>query len=70
MSYRPLTTNLLSRYLLISKRENMQLGNVVLNSFNFYRRLIIKFVENQAVSFSFVFLSESNLSHYTLLGIN
>ena len=37
-----MSTNLLSRYLLISKRENRQLGNVVLNSFHFYTRLIIK----------------------------
>ena len=37
-----MSTNLLSRYLLISKRENMQLGNLVLNSFHFYTRLIIK----------------------------
>ena len=35
-------TNLLSRYLPISKRENRQLGNVVLNSFHFYTRLVIK----------------------------
>ena len=37
-----MSTNLLSRYLLISKRENSQLGNVVLSSFHFYTRLIIK----------------------------
>ena len=37
-----MSTNLLSRYLLIFKRENRQLGNVVLNSFHFYTRLIIK----------------------------
>ena len=32
-----MSTILLSRYLLISKRENRQLGNVVLNSFHFYK---------------------------------
>ena len=63
-----MSTNLLSRYLLISKRENSQLGNVALNSFHFYTRLIVKLVKNQAVSF--VFVAKSNLSHYTLLGIN
>ena len=35
-----MSTNLLSRYLLSSKRGNRQLGNVVLNSFHFYTRLI------------------------------
>ena len=63
-----MSTNLLSRYFLISKRDNRQLGNVAVNRFYFYTRLIIKFQKNQAVSF--VFLSKSNLSHYTLLGIN
>ena len=37
-----MSTNLLPCYLLISKRENRQLGNVVLNSFHFYTRLAIK----------------------------
>ena len=46
-----MSTNLLSRYLLISKRENMCLGNVVLKSFHFYTRLLIKVCGNQAVSF-------------------
>ena len=33
---------LLPRYLLISKREKKQLGNVVLNSFHFCTRLVIE----------------------------
>ena len=37
-----MTTNLLSRYIVISKRESRQLGNVVLISFHFYTRVIIK----------------------------
>ena len=37
-----LSTNLLSRYLQISKRENQQFGNVVPNNFHFYTRLIRK----------------------------
>ena len=37
-----MSTNLLSRYLQISKRENRQFGNVVPNSFHFYTRLITK----------------------------
>ena len=37
-----MSKNLLSCYLLISKRENRQFGKVVLNSFHFYTRLIIK----------------------------
>ena len=37
-----MSTNLLSRYLQISKRENRQFGNVVPNSFHFYKRLITK----------------------------
>ena len=41
-----MSTNLLSHYLLISKRKNRQLGNVVLNSFHFYTRLIIKLAKS------------------------
>ena len=37
-----MSTNLLSHYLQISKRENRQFGNVVPNSFHFYTRLITK----------------------------
>ena len=37
-----MSTNLLSCYLQISKRENRQFGNVVPNSFHFYIRLITK----------------------------
>ena len=33
-----MSTNLLSWYLLYSQRENLHLGNVVLNSFHFYTR--------------------------------
>ena len=37
-----MSTNLLSRYLQISRRENRQFGNVVPNSSHFYSRLITK----------------------------
>ena len=35
-----MSTNLLSHYLQISKRENRQFGNVAPDSFHFYTRLI------------------------------
>ena len=37
-----MSTNRLSRYLQISKRDNRQFGNVVPNSFHFYTKLITK----------------------------
>ena len=46
-----MSTNLLSRNLQISKRENRQFGNVVPNSFHFYTRLIKTCKEKQAVNF-------------------
>ena len=51
-----MSTNLLSRYSLISKRENRQLGNVVLNSFHFYTTLIIKIHEKSSRQLFICFL--------------
>ena len=47
-----ISTNLLLRYLQISKRENRQFGNVVPNSLHFYTSLITKLHgKKQAVNF-------------------
>ena len=51
-----MSTNLLSRYLLIAKRENRQLGTVVLNSFLFYTRLITKICGKSSCQFLICFL--------------
>ena len=48
---RRVSTNLLSCYLIISQRENMQLGNVVLYSFHFYTRLNRKSWKNKRPCF-------------------
>ena len=51
-----LSTNLLSCYLLISKRQNRHLGNAVLNRFHFYTRLIIKICGKSSCQLSICFL--------------
>ena len=51
-----MSTNLLSRYLLISKRENMHMGNVVLSSFHFYTRLVIKVLGKSSYQLLICFL--------------
>ena len=56
-----MSTNLLSSYLLISKRENRQVGNVVLYIFISRQNWLENVVEKQTANFYFKFLSETNL---------
>ena len=65
-----ISTNLLARYLQISKRKNRQFGNVVPNIFHFYTRLITKLHGKTSCQLLIWFLVWDKLSHYTMLGIN
>ena len=62
-----MSTNLLPRYLQISKRENRQFGNVVPNSFYFYTILITILQGKTSCQLLIWFLVY--LCHYTLLGM-